>query len=115
LKLQEYSVIVYLVSTTEASYHSLHDEGIMSHMFCRAIDLEMARMRSSHPNCSSYCLPAVPRPSPLPVFGYCFHCGVGLSDKVDFNFIPRCSCLGWAGDGDDVCVCSYCLDDFVDD
>lgn len=119
LKLQEYSVIAYLVGTTEASYQSLSDDGMMSKMFSRAIDLEMARMRSSHPNCSSYCLPAVPRPSTEPVFGYCFHCGVGLSDKVDFNFIPRCSCLSdhrdHGGDGGSVSVCSYCFDDFVDD
>jgi len=119
LKLQEYSVIAYLVSTTEASYQSLCDDGMISKMFSRAIDLEMARMRSSHPNCSSYCLPAVPRPSTEPVFGYCFHCGVGLSDKVDFNFIPRCSCLSdhsdHGGDGDDICLCYYCFDDFVED
>ena len=99
LKLQEYSVIAYLVSTTEASYQSLRDDGMMSEMFSRAITLEMARMRSLHPNCTANSLPAVPRPSTEPVFGYCFHCGVGLTDKVDFNFIPRCSCLGWAGDG----------------
>jgi len=118
LKLQEYSVIAYLVSTTEASYHSLHDDGMMSDMFYRAINLEMTRMRSLHPNCSANSLPAVPRPSPVPVFGYCFNCGVGLSDKVDFNFIPRCSCLGGDSDGsggDDICLCSYCFDDFLDD
>jgi hypothetical protein len=117
LKLQEYSVIAYLVSTTEASYQSLCDDGIISKMFSRAIDLEMARMRSSHPSCTANSLPAVPRPSPVPVFGYCFHCGVGLSDKVDFNFIPRCCCLGGdsGGGGDDICLCSYCFDDFLDE
>lgn len=121
LKLQEYSVIAYLVSTTEASYQSLCDDGMMSDMFYRAINLEMDRMRSLHPNCSANSLPAVPRPSTEPVFGYCFHCGVGLSDKVDFNFIPRCCCLsdhsggsGGSG-GDDICLCSYCFDEFVED
>jgi hypothetical protein len=120
LKLQEYSVIAYLVSTTESSYHSLHDDGMMSDMFYSAINLEMTRIRSLHPNCSANSLPAVPRPSPVPVFGYCFNCGVGLSDKVDFNFIPRCSCLsdhsdhcGGSGGGDDICLCSYCFDEGV--
>ena len=120
LKLHEYSVIAYLVSTTDASYHSLHDDGMMSDMFYRAINLEMTRMRSLHPNCSANSLPAVPRPSLVPVFGYCFNCGVGLSDKADFNFIPRCSCLNDHSDhggscGDDICLCSYCFDDFLDD
>jgi hypothetical protein len=115
LKLQEFSVIAYLVGSTEASYHSLHDEGFMSDMFYRAIEREITRMRSLHPNCTANSLPAVPRPSSEPVFGYCFTCGVGLSDKVDFNFIPRCSCLGWAGDGDDICLCSSCIDDYADD
>lgn len=113
LKLQEYSVFAYLVGNTEASYHSLRDEGMMSDMFYRAIELEMSRKHSSHRNCTANCLPAVPRPSSdMPVHGYCFTCGCCLSDKIDFNFIPRCSCLG---DDDDVCLCSSCFDNYLDD
>ena len=111
LKLQEYSVFAYLVGSTEASYRSLYDDGMMSDMFYRAIDLEMTRKCSLHASCTANCLPAVPRPSrDIPVHGYCFTCGCGLSDS-DFNFIPRCPCLG----DDDVSLCSSCIDDYVDD
>lgn len=113
LKLQEFSVFMYLVSTTEASYRSLHDHGRMPLMFYRAMSLEMSRKVSSHPNCTSYLLAAVPRPSSEPVFGYCFTCGVGLSDKIDFNFIPRCCCLD-PDAGGSVSVCSLCFDTYVD-
>jgi len=113
LKLQEYSVIAYLVCTTEASYYSLHDEGMISDMFYRAINREMCIMRNSHNlACSSHRLPAVPRPSTEPVFDYCFTCGVGLSDKIDLNFVPRCECVSGAGD---MLLCSYCFDDLIDD
>ena len=114
LKLQEFSVFAYLVGSTEASYHSLHDEGMMSDMFYRAIESEMSRMSSFHSNCTANSLPALPRLSTEPVLGYCFACGIGLSDKIDFNFIPRCSCLGGGDDGDDICLCSGCIDDFSD-
>lgn len=114
LKLQEFSVFAYLVGSTEASYDSLHHDGMISAIFYRAIDSEMSRMRSFHPNCTANSLPALPRLSTEPVFGYCFACGVGLSDKIDFNFIPRCSCLGGGGDGDDICLCSGCIEDFSD-
>lgn len=114
LKLQEFSVFMYLVSTTDASYRSLHDDGRMPLMFYRAMSLEMSRMASSHPNCTSYLLAAVPRPSSEPVFGYCFTCGVGLSDKIDFNFIPRCCCLD-PDAGGSVSVCSLCFDTYVND
>lgn len=111
LKLEECSRFVYLVSSTEASYQSLRDEGIMSEMFFTAMTREMSRITYSHDlHCSSSGLPAIPRPSAgVPVFGYCFTCGAGLSDKTDFNFIPRCSCRGEVGDGDDVCLCSSCV------
>ena len=114
LKLQECSVFVYLVSTTDASYRSLHDDGRMPFMFYRAMSIEMSRMGSSHPKCTSFRLPAVPRPSSEPVFGYCFTCGAGLSDKIEFNFIPRCCCLD-PDAGGSVSVCSSCFNTYVDD
>ena len=118
LKLRDCSVFAHLVSTTAASYRSLCDDGVMSVMFYTAMRRELDRMGSSHPGCSSYLLAAIPRISTEPVFGYCFTCGIGLSDKIDLNFIPRCSCIN-DGDigvvmGDDVCVCSSCLEDCVD-
>jgi len=114
LKLQEFSVFIYLVSTTAASYRSLCDDGVMSVMFYRAMMCELSRMASSHPGCTSYLLAAVPRVSTEAVFGYCFTCGVGLSDKIDFNFIPRCCCLD-PDAGGSVSVCSSCFDTYVDD
>jgi hypothetical protein len=96
---------------------------MMSEMFFTAMTREMSLIGYSHYlHCSSSCLPAIPRPSAgVPVFGYCFTCGAGLSDKTDFHFIPRCSCRGEVvhdgvdGDGDDVCVCSSCVDEIADD
>jgi hypothetical protein len=114
LKLQECSVFAYLVSTTDASYRSLCDDGVMSVMFYRAMMCELSRMASSHPGCTSYLLAAVPRVSTEAVFGYCYTCGVGLSDKIDFNFIPRCCCLD-PDAGGSVSVCSSCFDTYVDD
>ena len=114
LKLQEFSVFAHLVNSTAASYRSLHDDGLMPSMFYRAMTLELSRMGSSHPCCTSFLLPAVPRPSPQPVFGYCFTCGCGLSDKIDFNFIPRCCCLD-PDAGGSVSVCSLCFDYYADD
>lgn len=114
LKLHECSCFTHLVSSTESSYLSLHDDGMMSGMFYRAMSLEISRMSSSHPSCSAFLLPAVPLSSSVPVHGYCFMCGAGLSDKIDFNFIQRCSCLD-PDAGSSVSVCSYCFDDFVDD
>lgn len=112
LKLQEFSVFIYLVSTTAASYRSLCDDGVMSVMFYRAMMCELSRMASSHPGCTSYLLAAVPRVSTEAVFGYCYTCGVGLSDKIDFNFIPRCCCLDPHAGGS-VSVCSSCFDTYV--
>ena len=109
LKLQECSFFAYLVNSTDASYRSLHDDGLMPLMFYRAMSLEISRMSSSHPGCSSFRLPAVPRPSSDPVHGYCFTCGVGLSDKIDLNFIPRCCCLD-PDAGGSVSVCSLCFE-----
>ena len=109
LKLQECSCFVHLVSTTEASYRSLHDDGLMPSMFYRAMSLEISQMASSHPGCTSFHLPAVPRPSSEPVHGYCFNCGAGLSDKIDLNFIPRCFCLDPYAGGS-VSACSLCFE-----
>ena len=114
LKLQECSVFTHLVSTTEASYRSLHDDGLMPSMFYRAMSLEISRMSSSHPRCTSFCLPAVPRPSSEPIFGYCFSCGYGLAMSGSSNFIPRCCCLH-AHVGGHVSLCSLCFDYYVDD
>lgn len=114
LKLQECSVFAHLVSTTEASYRSLHDDGLMPSMFYRAMSLELSRMSSSHPRCTSFLLPAIPRPSSEPIFGYCFSCGYGLAMSGSSNFIPRCCCLH-AHVGGHVSLCSLCFDDYVDD
>ena len=114
LKLQKCSVFAHLVSTTDASYRSLRDDGIMPVMFYDAMSRELSRRGGSHPGCTSFQLPAVPRRSSEPVFGYCFTCGIGLSDKIDFNFIPRCSCLD-PDAGGSVSVCSLCFDTYVDD
>ena len=89
-------------------------DGMISDMFYSAIESEMSRMSSFHSNCTANSLPALPRLSTESVFGYCFACGIGLSDKIDFNFIPRCSCLGGGDDGDDICLCSGCIEDFSD-
>ena len=109
LKLQECSIFTHLVSNTAASYRSLRDDGVMSLMFYRAMSLEISRMSSSHPSCTSFRLPAVPCPSSVPVHGYCFTCGEGLSDKIDLNFIPRCCCLD-PDAGGSVSVCSLCFE-----
>jgi hypothetical protein len=112
LKLQECSRFVNLVvaSSTDVSFQTLCDEGIMSEMFDVAMTREMSMMRNSHNHCcSSHRLPAVPRP-PRPseaVLGYCFTCGAGLSDKSDFNLVPKCDCVVGAGD---MLLCSSCLD-----
>ena len=110
LKLQECSRFAYLVSSTDASYRSLRDEGVMPEMFYTAMTHEIVQISySCCRQCTSSCLPAVPEISAdVPVYAYCFTCGAGLSDKTDFNFIPRCSCRGQVDDGDDVCVCSSC-------
>ena len=105
LKLQEFSGFAYLTRTMEESYRSLHDDGIMSDKFYHAIELEMARTNSLHPNCSADRLPAVPIPCDEPVFEHCFACGRGLTDKIDLNLVPQCSCYP-----DDMCLlCSSCI------
>ena len=106
LKLQEFSGFAYLTRTMEASYRSLHDDGLMSHKFYHAIELEMSRMNSLHPGCKSNTLPAVPIPCDEPVYEHCFACGRGLTDKIDLNLVPRCDC----GNPDDMCLlCSSCI------
>jgi hypothetical protein len=106
LKLQEFSGFAYLTSTMEASYRSLHDDGMMTDKFYHAIELEISRMNSLHPNCSATRLPAVPIPCAEPVYEHCFTCGVGVSDKIDLNLVPRCECCHT----DDMCLlCSSCI------
>ena len=113
LKLHECSCFVPLVNTTAVSYRSLRYDGVMPLVFYNAATCELERMNSSHPCCSSYRLAAVPRISTEPVFGYCFTCGAGLSDKIDLYFIPRCVCLDPAGGGS-VCVCSVCFEGVIE-
>jgi hypothetical protein len=105
LKLQEFSKFAYLTSTMEESYRTLHNDGLMSHKLYYAIELEMSRMNSLHPNCSANRLPAIPIPCKEPVFEHCFTCGIGLTDKIDLNLVPQCVCLH----PDDMCLlCSSC-------
>ena len=113
LKLQDCSRFVNLVaSSTDVSFQTLRDEGIMSEMFDVAMTREMSMMRNSHNlSCSSHRLPAVPRPSSggdVAVLGYCFTCGAGLSDKIDFNLVQKCACVVGAGD---MLLCSDCVDE----
>ncbi len=119
LKLQECSVFAYLVGSTEASYHSLHDDGFMSDMFYRAMMHEISLKGTLHSSCRMNTLPAVPIPCLEPVWNNCFTCGRGLTDKIDLNFVPKCSCVtgdgDGDGDGDDMLLCSSCFDELVDD
>lgn len=108
LKLQEFSGFAYATRNMEASYRSLHDDGMITDKFYYAIRLEMDRMNSLYAKCGckSNTLPAVPVPCAEPVFDHCFTCGVGLSDKIDLNLVPRCGCC----DPDDMCLlCSSCI------
>ena len=113
LKLQECSVFAYLVGSTDASYRSLRDDRVMPLMFYNAMSRELSRMGSSHPGCTSFCLPAVPRSSSESVFSHCFTCGYGLSLFSSSNTIPRCCCLNPDAGGGYVYLCSLCFDDYV--
>lgn len=117
-KLQECSRFVSAVGVgmSETSYESLRDSGVMSAMFYDVMIREISLRDSCHSiccpsTCTSYCLAALPVVSSQPVLGYCFICGSGLSDKTDFNFIPRCPCLLDVAGGPppcDVTVCFMC-------
>ncbi len=113
LKLQECDGIASLVGSTSATYDSLLADGFMSHSIYSAFDGEITRLHYYHPGCKLRILPAIPRPCALPSWGSCFYCGAGLTDKIDLNLLPKCECLG--DQGEEVCVCSSCVDAMVDD
>lgn len=119
LKLQDCAKFVTLVKrgSSQTSYEDLLHSKIMSPMFYDAMMNEFDRRSLAHSaTCSSFCLPALPRVTSVPVFGYCFMCGVGLSDKIDFGLVPRCSCHdGGVGGGGDIYLCSWCIEDDADD
>ena len=113
LKLRECHRIVHSVNALcLATYESLRDERIISLDFYNAITTFISRRSGSHSGCRLHSLPALPRPSSLPSHGSCFFCGSGLTDKIDWNFVPKCHCVGH---NEEVCVCSSCLDIFADD
>ena len=114
LKLQECDAFASLVGSTEATYDSLCADGVMSHLVYSAFDSELTRLHFFHHGCRLRILPAIPLPCALPSWGSCFYCGSGLTDKIDLNFLPKCHCLGHQ-DGEDVCVCSSCVEQFADD
>ena len=115
LKLRECAVFAHLVSTTDASYRSLRDDRVMPLIFYNAMSRELSRMGSSHPGCTSFRLPAIPRSSAESVFGHCFSCGYGLSMcSGGSNTIPRCCCHNTDAGGY-VYLCSLCFDDYVED
>ena len=113
LKLRECHRIVHTVnSLCLATYESLRDDRAISLDFYEAITRFISlRSAASHSDCRLHMLPALPRPSSLPSHGSCFFCGAGLADKIDWNFLPKCSCAC----EEEVCVCSVCLDIFADD
>ena len=113
LKLQECSAFASLVSSTSATYESLRADGFMSHSIYSAFTHEISRIQDSHSGCRLPLLPAIPRPCDQPSRGSCFYCGSGLTDKIDLNLLPKCECLGHE-EGEEVCVCSSCVDAMVD-
>jgi len=114
LKLQECSAIASSVGSTSATYESLCADGIISEIIYSAFTREISRTHDSHSGCRLPVLPAIPRPCAQPSWGSCFHCGAGLTDKIDLNWFPKCQCLG-DGPGEEIMVCSSCVDAIVDD
>jgi hypothetical protein len=114
LKLREFNTYAWLVGSTSATYDSLRADGFMPYSAYSVFDSEISRLHFFHPGCRLRVLPAIPRPCSVPSWGSCFYCGAGLTDKVDFNLLPKCDCLGEEVD-DDVCVCSLCVEDIADD
>ena len=112
-KLRECHRIVHSVNALcLATYESLRDDRAISLDFYNSLMTFISRRSGSHSGCRLHSLPALPRPSSLPSHGSCFFCGSGLTDKIDWNFIPKCECVGH---NEEVCVCSSCLDIFADD
>jgi hypothetical protein len=134
-KLQLYSQFVKnaVHGLTKSSYQKMRDSGsgrIVSCEFYMAfnhilhlnrcyLDDDESCFKSSMPST----LPASPMLTFEPVYGYCYTCGVGLtedlSEDIDFKFIPRRCCVGLFDHrrigGDDVCLCSGCTDKHVFD
>jgi len=107
LKLRECHRIVHSVNALgNATYESLRNDRVISMDFYNALLTFISRRSASHSGCRLHSLPALPRPSSLPSRGSCFFCGSGLTDKIDWNFIPKCYCVGQE---EEVCVCSSCL------
>ena len=115
LKLQEFNTYAWLVGSTSATYDSLRADGFITRPAYDVFDSEISRLHFFHPGCRLRVLPAIPRPCSVPSWGSCFYCGAGLTDKIDFNLLPKCDCLGELAQGGDVCVCSSCVDDIADD
>ena len=129
LKLQTYSSFVKnaVHGLTKSSYQKMRDSGsgmIRSHEFYMAFNDINHSWRSHLEDDGCFksmpiTLPANPMMTIKPVYGYCYTCGIGLSDTIDFKFIPRRSCIGLfdhrrIGD-DDVCLCSGCIVKYVYD
>jgi hypothetical protein len=129
LKLQLYSQFVKNVvhGLTQSSYQKMRDSGsgmIRSREFYMAFNdiLHQTQYLLEDESCFKsmpITLPAGPMMTFEPVYGYCYTCGIGLSDTIDFKFIPRRSCIGLFDHrrigGDDVCLCSECIDTYVDE
>lgn len=110
LKLQECHRIVHSVNALGLyTYESLRDDRVISSYFYDAIITFITQHSdTSHSDCRRHALPALPRPSSLPSLGNCFFCGSGLTDKIDWNFVPKCDCSSTCEEVDEVCVCSVC-------
>ena len=137
LKLQLYSQLVKNVvhGLTKSSYQKMREKmrvsgsgmTIMSGEFYMAFkvfnDVLHNNCYHEEHHCRSRSMPLILPARPMltfePVYGYCYTCGVGLSDATVFKFVPRRSCLGIFDNrrigGDDVCLCSGCIDTYVDE
>jgi len=109
LKLQQCDCFASLVGSTSATYDSLLADGFMSYSIYNAFTCEISRLHYHHTGCYRHILPAIPRPCAQPSWGSCFHCGTGLTNKIDLNWFPKCQCLG-DGPGEEIIVCSSCVD-----
>jgi hypothetical protein len=117
-KLREcYRIVPSVNALCLATYESLRDDRIISMDFYNAITHFISlRSAASHSGCRRHALPALPRPSSLPSHGSCWFCGSSLTDKIDWNFVPKCSCDSHGDEEEEeVCACSVCLDIFADE